>query len=271
MKSLPWAFDPIRFLGTALILTVLASCSASRPATPLPTQPPTPVPDVVSPEPTAETAIPLKQVTAVVTDTDGYKMRVRLQIGKWVKGSDSLAIESAWRAVGGTGPAPLTSDVPSNGWGNYTAKSSAIFFGNASFENVSAGFPASDFGDGILHGGLAMTGWLDGRGPVGGSSYVQVVNDIGPMAYAIKYESELDTRGYPGGEDRFGFIKPKMTGESWGPAPFALGITNAFTPKHPEGNPDLTKIHFRPMVNVYESRLGYTYQGAEWFTVDISW
>ena len=168
--------------------------------------------------------------TIVVTDSRGYKMQMTIDMGMWVKGSDTKALEAAWKKIGGEGEVPMTSDV-----NQYVARNGAVVFGRISFQNLSTGFDPTDFANGSTQGGLSLQN-------------TSVQSRIGAMAYAIAYSKGTDTRtgNYP---STTRFVTPKFEGDKWGPVRFALGISNAFTPQYPNGDPALNELEFVPSLS----------------------
>jgi hypothetical protein len=154
----------------------------------------------------------------IATDDNGNKEKITITIGKWIKGSDTALLDKAWKIVGGTGSMPLT--------GAFHTENGAYAFGTVSIENMTPNFSAKSFD--------------------GGKSWVYLGNG---------YEQAVQARQYLSGvscdtEDNNPLVEADMTSNKWGPAPFVTGLLNVFTPKYPEGNPDLTDNTFYLSSNV---------------------
>lgn len=184
----------------------------------------------------------MKKLVTTVTDSNGYRMKLTFRVGKWIKGSDTSALEAAWESVGGDGGVPLVSTVSSEGWGTYNAVGNAIVFGTVEVQNLSTEYPVSGFGNGNHAIKFEPNAHLYDRN----ADYGTVIAKIGPMAIATGVSSGLIESGFPrfSAENKFTLVNPSMNTDTWGPVPFAVGIDRVFSPKYPKGNPMLKKVEF---------------------------
>lgn len=227
---------------------------------------PTALTSASSPAPTSETsetsepATPQKKVVVKVTDPDGYQMRLTVTYTKWIKGSDIDALTAAWHTVGGAGEAPLS--ITSGGAGYYKASHSAVFYGTVAVENLTTDYDATDFG------GTDPSVQLIPSMPA--SNYTGVISRIGPMA--IQAGSNGAT-GFPrlGTGSTFTLVTPKLSSDSWGPMPFAVGIDNVFSPKYPKGNPLLNTVVLYTGFGVTGTGMGWKVSDGNSFAPGRSW
>lgn len=266
-----------RFLTTAVLgLFVLGACSTGQPAASVsssvdvspttdapveePQGDPTAVPSAAQP------VAPDKTVVVKVTDPDGYRLQLTMQLSKWVRGNDPAAAEAAWRGVGGQGDAPLLADADSYVAGD----SAAVLYGNATVTNLSTGFEASGFGGGNVQIALSPVYEKDGET----RNYTYVMDQFGPLVSAAEFSSGIQFKAFPGPATSPGLLNPKLTSDRWGPVAFAIGFSSVMTPKSPDGAA-LDNVRFCAGIGVTCKDglwAGYTYEGdTKPFSVARSW
>jgi len=172
----------------------------------------------------------------IFKDGNGYQLKATIQIGSWIKGTETEMLQRAWANVGGRDNMPLTSRSYSTGsYGNETEQKSetAVYaFGKISFEYLTTDFPRENFAGGYIVGTLFS-----------GSVSRNRTDKMGPMIAAIQYRDKISYYS-PGGMDG-NFVKPDMKKDTWGPVPFVTSVNNVFSPDNPNGNPEFDNVTLR--------------------------
>jgi len=184
---------------------------------------------------TLEAVSPKNTYSLEYTDPSGYKIKVTMRIGSWIKASNYGLLEKAWQAVGGKGAAPSNLDIgdgvdpgyvaTDNGQGMSTNTSdkiagssqamnsdghTAIVYGTVSFENLTSGFDFSQ------------------QNPYPTSCSFSYSSSDARIAYQ-------DTNGGLDYSADFSF-STQMTSNTSDPIPFAVAISGLFpnpTPNNP--------------------------------------
>ena len=173
--------------------------------------------------------------TITVTDSNGYKQKITVNIGSWIRGTKTDLLETAWQGVGGKGTMPLTGRYSRSAAmlteAEFTANDAAYLFGTLTIENLTTDFDASGFNNG--------NSWvyLKARSGNGGGDLSLT---SGELVKGVQYDNDTDVSILSFGP----FVKANMTSDQWGPVPFVIGADTVFTPKYPEGNPTLSEATF---------------------------
>lgn len=160
------------------------------------------------------------------TDQYGYYSNYTLEIGSWIKASDTDMLNAAWSAVGGTGSFPSMSDLYQKMSGHFSfavafkQQASAVAFGRIT-RSTNGTFTTGDWSFNAFR--------YDGRD----IDYYKFKNELG--GFGFFYEGD---NGYliSSPEGKFNIHK---SGSSM---PFAIVMSQVFTPNHQNGNPNIDKF-----------------------------
>lgn len=152
-------------------------------------------------------------------NNNGYSWMNTMQIGPWVKASDTEMINNAWKAVGGTGSAPAAEDFPSI---NGATETAVMAFGTLTVVDTTEG--GFRIADGDVPVRIALTR-VDDDAVDFDSCLVYADGDRSFQSLQTKTRDELIA------------IHPKITRDTWGPVPFAICCQNALSPAYPDGDP----------------------------------
>lgn len=175
-------------------------------------------------------------------DKNGYKQKVTITIGNWIKGSDTKLLQQAWKNFGGEGDYPVINSYQSNVYTSGPAvdyATSIVIFGTVKVENLSTEFSANKYNNG--NSNIAFN--IAGLNKSNSSLYDPV--------QVIAYESETKKQSNWG----YGsiFITPKIEKNSWGPVKFYICVQNVFTPNYPDGDPAIDGVYFIASYDDYSS------------------
>ena len=175
------------------------------------------------------------------TDRFGYYYNYTLEIGSWIKASDTEMLNAAWRAVGGTGSFPSMSDMYRKMSGYYAEatafnqRTSAVVFGRLTRSS---------------NGTLNANSWPKVKWNHNTSTDAKKrIYDLGGCG--LFYEGD---NGYIGGVSAAPGSLLSRQGHSM---PIAIVFSQVFTPAYPNGYPDIQNVSFR--------------FGEEYFTIGKTW
>ena len=158
----------------------------------------------------------------------GYTCKNVLKIGQWVKASDTEAVNEAWRSVGGKNKLPsITTYKPNRNAtysGDFKERTSVYVFGTISvYDTTEGGFSIGDSSNVV--------------NVTVGSNIKQYTYDYdGLVEYSSGFTYTHNNETYV---NNMVSVFPKMNRKSWGPVPFAVCVSRAFSPEYPDGNPDV--------------------------------
>lgn len=158
----------------------------------------------------------------------GYTCKNVLKIGQWVKASDTEAVNEAWRSVGGKNELPSITTYKPNRYATYSGdfkeRTSVYVFGTISvYDTTEGGFSIGDSSNAVI--------------VTVGSNIKQYTYDYdGLVEYSSGFTYTHNNESYVTNMVR---VSPKMDRKSWGPVPFAVCVSRAFSPEYPDGNPDV--------------------------------
>jgi len=166
-------------------------------------------------------------MTDVVADNNGYKADISVNCTDWIKGSESAAVQLAWKDAGGTGSMPIQTGTTETGGSSFDVTdpaTAAYAICNLTATNGSPGYHLTQWGNGSPIVSLDYT-YFPPSQPFGGAC---VVYNNATNCFTMTLQS-IDFR-------------MNITGDKWGPTPFALVAAQAFGPNSPNGDPHLTNF-----------------------------
>lgn len=172
--------------------------------------------------------------TAIAEDSNGYKQKITIRIGKWIRGTEQESLQQAWESVGGTGSVPLTDTYTYKFTGQTTdiaPDDAAYVIGTLSVENATPEYDAKNF-----QSGDSRVIFQPSR-----SSLDEDTAFKDGFVKWIQYGDGTDFEEM----DSVSFANPNMTSNNWGPVPFVIGADAVFNPKYPDGTPKLDQIEFQ--------------------------
>ncbi len=237
-----------------LLHLILSGCStnndsfrANAPATPTLAPSPTETPNNHSFD-VDPYDYPLETFVKTVTDYDGFVTKYTFRIGKWIKGSDTEFIKNAWRGVGGGDELPpLSNYINKDG-----SRTSVEFdyargicaFGTVKIEDITPNWDRTDDWSTKFHMRMVMLNEDGGYDYFDG--YSQLVNaDWMNLIRGRQYGNSVGAEvASPSNSVLHPLISAKIEngGKLWGPVPVVFAADNAFSPKYPNGRPDLNRI-----------------------------
>ena len=198
----------------------------------------------------------------IVTDEKGNKEKITITIGKWIKGSENLLLDKAWKTVGGNGPMPLIGKYSRKAAmltdATFTPNDAAYVFGTVSIENATPNFNAKNFGNGNSWVYVSLKIPFDGMF----TDWRPVDFEVGDVVQGIQFSSGTDCEIMYQNQ----FVRADMVSNQWGPIPFVIGADTVFSPKYPNGNPAMDNINF-----FLSGNFGMKLEGDSRFKIGKSW
>jgi len=178
---------------------------------------------------------PLLTYTTNVSDHKGYTVTQIVDIGAWVKASDTEKVAAAWSAVGGIGAPPKAEDF-NGGAQSFKTDESAIIFGKMTMVNATEGYKFSSTNPYSSKWMLFLVG-------------TKTYNSMSKMAVWFsdgKRIYENGNRDGHFGNSIYGNIpSANMTSNRWGSVPFVIVLREAFTPNDPDGISAFSEVQFK--------------------------